>query len=76
MAGPVLLGGAVHGRHLRVVRAQGRAAPHLRAGLHHADGAALALAHHRDHRHLQHDVRHPRRRHGHESGKFQSSDSC
>ena len=69
MAGPLLLGGAVHRRHLRVVRAQGGAAPHHGARHHHADGAALARARHRGHRDLQHDVRHPRRRHGHESGK-------
>ncbi|VAI84458.1 unnamed protein product [Triticum turgidum subsp. durum] len=64
----VLLGGAVHGGDVRGVRAAGGAAPDHGAGDDDADGAALARARHRDHRHLQHDVHHLRRRHGLEGG--------
>ena len=68
-AGAVLLGGAVHGGDVRGVRAQGGAPPHRRDRHHHADGAALARARHRDRRHLQHDVRHLRRRHRLQGGE-------
>jgi hypothetical protein len=74
-AGAVLLGGAVHGRDVRGVRAQGGAVPHRCDRHHHADGAALELPRHRDRRHLQHDVRHLRRRNGLQSGRSPGS-SC
>jgi hypothetical protein len=68
-AGALLLGGAVHGGDVRGVRAQGGAPPHRRDRHHHAVGAALARAPHRDRRHLQHDVRHLRRRHRLQGGQ-------
>lgn len=69
-AGALLLGGAVHGGHVRGVRAEGGAPAHRRDRHHHAVGAALARARHRDRRHLQHDVRHLRRRHRLQGGQY------
>lgn len=72
-AGAVLLGGAVHGGDVRGVRAAGGAVPDRGVGDDDADGAALARPRHRDRRHLQHDVRHLRRCHRLQSGKYNNT---